>query len=84
MTLIPKRPAEEIARIVGMTISKHSYKIPLNLEKKNKISMIEDFFVENGFSEVINFHLQKKKKKINFIDNPLDSNRTFKSFLRIL
>ena len=38
--------------------------------------MIQDFFVENGFSEVINFPFTEKEeeKSIN-IDNPLDSSR---------
>ena len=71
--------SEEIARIVGYdNIKSIPIKIPLNLEKEqNKISMIEDFFVENGFSEVINFPFtEKEEKKSILIDNPLDSNRT--------
>ena len=70
--------SEEIARIVGYdNIKSIPIKIPLNLEKEqNKISMIEDFFVENGFSEVINFPFtEKEEKKSILIDNPLDSNR---------
>ena len=42
-----------------------------------KISNIEDFFVKNGFSEVINFPFtENEEDKSIFIVNPLDSNRT--------
>lgn len=70
--------SEEIARIIGYDNIKS---IPLRLntsmhQQKNIISKIEDFFVEHGFSEVINFPFtdNDEKKSIN-IDNPLDSNR---------
>ena len=70
--------SEEIARIIGFDNIKS---IPLRLNtvintKRNKISMIEDFFIENGFSEVINYPFSVKEDKESiFIDNPLDSNR---------
>tara|TARA_Y100000741_G_scaffold25127_1_gene18222 strand:+ start:27528 stop:29435 length:1908 start_codon:yes stop_codon:yes gene_type:complete len=70
--------SEEIARIIGYdNIKSIPIKLSLNLEKEqNRISMIEDFFVENGFSEVINFPFtEKEEKKSILIDNPLDSNR---------
>ncbi len=70
--------SEEIARIIGYDSIKS---IPLRLntsshQQKNIISKIEDFFVEHGFSEVINFPFtdNDEKNSIN-IDNPLDSNR---------
>lgn len=70
--------AEELARIVGYDNIKT---IPLKLNtqlnhQKNKISLIEDFFIENGFSEVINFPFTEiEEKESIFIDNPLDSNK---------
>ncbi len=70
--------SEEIARIIGFDNIKST---PLRLNtvfntKRNKISMIEDFFIENGFSEVINYPFSVKEDKESiFIDNPLDSNR---------
>ncbi len=72
--------AEEIARILGYDTIKS---IPLSLnsfleEEYNRISLLEDFFVENGFSEVINFPFtgEEEKKSIH-IDNPLDSRRNY-------
>ncbi len=70
--------SEEIARIIGYDTIES---IPLKLSSRNKldqnkISKMEDFFVENGFSEVINFPFTvNKDKKSILIDNPLDSNR---------
>ena len=70
--------SEEIARIIGYDNIKS---IPLKLnngskKEKSRINMIKDFFVENGFSEVINFPFtEKKEKKSILVDNPLDSNR---------
>ena len=70
--------SEEIARIIGFDNIKS---MPLRLNtvidtKRNKISMIEDFFIEKGFSEVINYPFSVKEDKESiFIDNPLDSNR---------
>ena len=70
--------AEEIARIIGFDKIKS---IPLNLNSnlspdQDKIADIEDFFVENGFSEVINFPFTaNEEEKSILIDNPLDSNR---------
>ena len=70
--------SEEIARIIGYdNIKSISLKLNTCLQKqKNRISEIENFFVEHGFSEVINFPFtyNEEKKSIN-IDNPLDSNR---------
>ncbi len=70
--------SEEIARIIGYdNIKNSSLKLNSNLHKEqNKISIIEDYFVENGFTEVINFPFTEKENKESiFIDNPLDSNR---------
>ena len=70
--------AEEIARIVGYDNLKS---IPLELNsisktEKDKVTMIEDFFVEHGFSEVINYPFtEKDDKKSILIDNPLDASR---------
>ena len=70
--------SEEIARVIGYDNIKS---IPIKLstdfnQEPNKVSAIEDFFVENGFSEVINFPFsEKEEKKSIFIDNPLDSNK---------
>ena len=70
--------SEEIARIIGFDkIKSIPIKLGTNFKyQQNKISMIEDFFVENGFSEVINFPFtaDEDEKSIS-IDNPLDSNR---------
>tara|TARA_B100001093_G_scaffold520424_1_gene615726 strand:- start:4503 stop:6410 length:1908 start_codon:yes stop_codon:yes gene_type:complete len=70
--------SEEIARIIGYDNIKNSpLKLNTNLQKgQNNISTIEDFFVENGFTEVINFPFTEKEEKESIlIDNPLDSNR---------
>lgn len=70
--------SEEIARLIGFDNIKN---IPLKLNScrkliKNKVSMIEDFFIENGFSEVINFPFTAIEEKGSIlIDNPLDSNK---------
>ena len=70
--------SEEIARVIGFDNIKN---IPLKLNScrkliKNKVSMIEDFFIENGFSEVINFPFTAIEEKGSIlIDNPLDSNK---------
>ncbi len=70
--------SEEIARIIGYDNIRSA---PLKLnnafkKEKSRISMIEDFFVKNGFSEVINFPFtEKEEEKSILIDNPLDSNR---------
>ncbi len=70
--------SEEIARMIGFDNIK-TIPLKLNTElsrKKNKISLIEDFFIENGFSEVINFPFTAiEEKESILIDNPLDSNR---------
>ena len=70
--------SEEVARIIGYDDIKS---IPLNLKRRSKleqhkISKIEDFFIENGFNEVINMPFTDiEEKKSILIDNPLDSNR---------
>jgi phenylalanyl-tRNA synthetase beta chain len=70
--------AEEIARVIGYNNIKST---PINLQNVannhgNKVTKLESHFVNNGFSEVINFPFtsNKEKESIN-IDNPLDSNR---------
>ena len=72
--------SEEIARIIGYN-NLESIPLKLNTDLKqenNRVSMIEDFFIENGFSEVINFPFtEKKEKKSIEINNPLDSNRKY-------
>ncbi len=70
--------SEEIARIIGYDKIKS---IPLKLstdfkQEENKIPKIEDFLVDKGFSEVINFPFtENQDAKSILIDNPLDSNR---------
>ena len=70
--------SEEIARTIGYDNIKS---MPLSLntsmhQQKNIVSKIEGFFVEHGFSEVINFPFtDNDEKKSISIDNPLDSNR---------
>ncbi len=70
--------SEEIARIIGYD-NINSIPIKLSTDTKqehNKVSSIKDFFVENGFSEVINFPFSEKEEKESIlIDNPLDSNK---------
>tara|TARA_B100000900_G_scaffold301952_1_gene260491 strand:- start:3031 stop:4938 length:1908 start_codon:yes stop_codon:yes gene_type:complete len=70
--------SEEIARIIGYdNIKSIPLKLNTNLQQEQKgISVIEDFFVEKGFVEVINFPFtESQEKKSILIDNPLDSNR---------
>jgi phenylalanyl-tRNA synthetase beta chain len=70
--------AEEIARVIGYNNIKSS---SINLQRVinhdgSKVSKLESFLVDNGFSEVINFPFTSKKKEESIsIDNPLDSNR---------
>ncbi len=70
--------AEEIARIIGYD---NINSIPIKLKnsikiEQNKIWNIENFFIENGFSEVINFPFTENENKQSIpIDNPLDSSR---------
>ncbi len=72
--------AEEIARLIGYN---NIDSIPLKLnnelkQEKNRVYKIEDFFIENGFSEVINFPFTEKgEKKSILIKNPLDTNRKY-------
>ena len=72
--------SEEIARIIGYNnINSTSLKLSINVkQKQSKVTMIEDFFVENGFSEVINFPFTEKEGKNSIlIKNPLDSKRKY-------
>lgn len=72
--------SEEIARIIGYNnIDNIPLKLNTNLKQENnKVSMIEDFFIENGFSEVINFPFTEKNEKESIlIKNPLDSKRKY-------
>tara|TARA_Y100000768_G_scaffold388983_1_gene389676 strand:+ start:2956 stop:4863 length:1908 start_codon:yes stop_codon:yes gene_type:complete len=70
--------SEEIARIIGFNNIKS---IPLKLNTdlnshENKVSKLENFLVEKGFSEVINFPFTTNQEKESIhIDNPLDSNK---------
>tara|TARA_B100000674_G_scaffold292898_1_gene242892 strand:- start:3497 stop:5404 length:1908 start_codon:yes stop_codon:yes gene_type:complete len=70
--------SEEIARIIGFdNIKRISLKLNNDLiSKENIISKIESFFVEKGFSEVINFPFTANHDRESIlIDNPLDSNK---------
>ena len=70
--------SEEIARIIGYdNIKSIPLKINTSFEsRQDKISKITSFFIDNGFSEVINFPFTaSKEKKSILIDNPLDSTR---------
>ena len=61
--------SEEIARIIGYNNIK-STPLKLNTDftlEQNKISEIEDFLIEKGFNEVINFLLQETKIKNQFL-----------------
>lgn len=71
--------AEEIARVIGYD---NIISEPVNLYKLNdknelnRVSMIETFLCQNGFSEVINFPFSSNKEKNSIrIDNPLDKNK---------
>ena len=70
--------SEEIARIIGYENIKT---IPFRLntvlqQQENKIYEIKEFFVQHGFSEVINFpFIENAEKESIIIDNPLDSSR---------
>ncbi len=72
--------SEEIARIIGYDkINSIPLKLNTDLQQeKNKVSSIQDFFINNGFSEVINFPFtgQGDKESI-LIENPLDSKRKY-------
>ena len=72
--------SEEIARIIGYDkINSIPLKLNTDLkQEKNKVSSIQDFFINNGFSEVINFPFtgQGDKESI-LIENPLDSKRKY-------
>ena len=44
----------------------------------NKIKLLEDFMVDNGFTEVINFPFSEENEEFSIkIDNPLDSNKKY-------
>ena len=72
--------SEEIARIIGYN---NIESIPLQLntktkQEKNRVSQIENFLIENGFSEVINFPFtEKDENRSILIKNPLDSNKKY-------
>ena len=73
--------AEEVARVIGYNNIKNS---PINLKKisptesRRFIDQTKDFFIENGFFEVINFPFDSQNNKNSVsIDNPLDSNKQF-------
>ncbi len=72
--------AEEIARVIGYDDIKST---PINLvnsvkKEVDKITKIKNFFIKNGFTEVINFPFtQNKKKESIVIDNPIDSNKQY-------
>lgn len=72
--------SEEIARIIGFdNIKSIPLKLDTDLNPQEKIiKKIENFFVEKGFSEVINFPFTaNQNKKSILIDNPLDSNKRY-------
>ena len=61
--------SEEIARIIGYNNIK-STPLKLNTDftlEQNKISEIEDFLIEKGFNEVINFPFTGNKDKNQFL-----------------
>tara|TARA_Y100000996_G_scaffold392731_1_gene355705 strand:- start:110 stop:2011 length:1902 start_codon:yes stop_codon:yes gene_type:complete len=72
--------AEEIARVIGYNnIPRKEFKINSTSKESDayiKENQIRNFFIENGFNEVINipFSSQKENESI-VIDNPLDSNK---------
>ena len=74
--------AEEIARIIGYNnISAETFSIPaVNKYDENTIfeKNLKDFFVQHGFSEVINNPFMNIKEDLSVrVDNPLDSNRSY-------
>ena len=72
--------AEEIARIIGYNnLPRSPIKLNSTNEKKvDKETLLKDFLVQKGFSEVINFPFSEKKSRESIIlDNPLDSKRGF-------
>ena len=71
--------SEEIARIIGYNnINSTSLKLSINVkQKQSKVTMIEDFFVENGFlKDKFSFYRKEGKNSI-LIKNPLDSKRKY-------
>ena len=70
--------SEEIGRVIGYdNIPSKIFDLNSSFKREqNKISKIEDFFVHNGFLEVINFPFTSfEEERSILIDNPLDSNR---------
>ena len=73
--------AEEVARIIGYNNIK-SARIALPQPKKtkviNKVKRLESFFINNGFTETINYPFSKTEdSSFITVDNPLDSNKRF-------
>ena len=73
--------AEEIARVIGYNNIQNS-KINIqnfNRPKNKKLHhQLRSFFIENGFSEVINFPFVKSNQgQCISVDNPIDSNRKY-------
>tara|TARA_B100000401_G_scaffold437247_1_gene382417 strand:+ start:21838 stop:23748 length:1911 start_codon:yes stop_codon:yes gene_type:complete len=72
--------AEEIARYIGYdNISRSEFKITnTRASYKGDIKNVKNFFIDNGFSEVVNipFASEKGNSKIS-IDNPLDQNKKY-------
>ncbi len=73
--------AEEIARVIGYNNFKNtpiSFNNNNNETKINRIAALENFLIESGFSDVINFPFTSNKQdKSISIDNPLDSRREY-------
>lgn len=72
--------AEEIARYIGYdNIPTTEFKITnYQASLEDEIKNVKDFFIDNGFSEVVNipFTSEKGNSKIS-IDNPLDQNKRY-------
>lgn len=70
--------AEEVARVIGYdNIPPADLKVLSNFqESSNEINNIKSFFVDNGFTEVINNPFTRPKSSNNIIiDNPIDSSK---------
>lgn len=78
--------AEEIARVIGYNNIK-SQQInlkKLSINSDNTGMYLSNYFIQNGFNEIINYPFTSKKQDISInIDNPLDSNRqSFRTSLK--
>lgn len=72
--------AEEIARTIGYNnIPSQPIKISQSYtDDKDITSVLSNFMVQRGFTEVINYPFSPERKNYSIqIDNPLDSNREF-------